>query len=93
MSLGLIFLWLSTEQGAGKEKLQAIKTILKVFAGREDDKLSDSIYEKFINYLTDAYETLDVLPQPDTLDLFKELKQRGIFIALNTGYNKETAEN
>jgi phosphonatase-like hydrolase len=80
------------EQGAGKEKLQAIKSILKKFAKVEDDKTSDFIYRKFIVYLDQAYKDLKVLPQPNAVKLFSILKQKKIFVVLNTGYNQETAE-
>jgi phosphonatase-like hydrolase len=80
-------------EGAGKEKLQAIKSILKVYAKKEDDNFSETIYHKFINYLSVAYENLDVKPQPNTEEVFKELKKRNIMVVLNTGYNEATAES
>ena len=39
-------------QGAGKEKVQAIKDVLKTYAGSEDAALTESIYKKFIPLLT-----------------------------------------
>ena len=81
------------DQGAGKEKLQAIKSILKTYAKVEDDKISDLIYQKFIIYLSQAYKDLKVLPQPNTVDLFRVLKQKKIYVVLNTGYNQETADD
>jgi phosphonatase-like hydrolase len=79
-------------EGAGKEKLQAIKSILSVYAEMDDDDFSSEIYQRFILILEDAYDTLDVLPQNNALALFQALKQRGILVILNTGYNRETAE-
>jgi phosphonatase-like hydrolase len=81
------------EQGAGKEKLQAIKSVLKTFAKVDDDQLSALIYEKFIVYLSQAYKDLQVSPQPNTLELFSILKRKKIFVVLNTGYNQETADD
>jgi phosphonatase-like hydrolase len=78
-------------EGAGKEKSQAIKSILKSFAHIEDDKLTEHIYHQFVIYLTEAYMHLDVLPQPNTIETFRILKQRNIKVVLNTGYNAETA--
>lgn len=78
-------------EGAGKEKLEAIKSILKVQALNNND-LADEIYEDFIVLLSNAYEHTRVLPQPNALELFKVLKERNIKVVLNTGYNSETAE-
>jgi phosphonatase-like hydrolase len=80
-------------QGAGKEKLQAIKSILDVYAQTQDDKLADEIYSRFIVYLKDAYNTLEILPQDNAEDLFRELKGKEIRVVLNTGYNTETAQS
>jgi phosphonatase-like hydrolase len=81
------------EQGAGNEKLQAIKKVLKAYANIDDDKLANAIYDKFIVQLANAYSTLDVLPQPNATDLFAALKAKGILTVLNTGYNRETAQS
>jgi phosphonatase-like hydrolase len=78
--------------GAGKEKLQAIKSILARYANTKDDKLSDRIYAQFIAQLGKAYETLEVFPQPNAEEIFRELKRRGILVILNTGYNAKTAD-
>ncbi len=80
-------------EGAGKEKLQAIKSILKVFAGSDNQQLADEIYADFIVLLSRAYESIQVFPQPHAEELFKELKDRNIRVVLNTGYNAETAES
>ena len=79
-------------EGAGKEKLEAIKSILKVHALNSNNNLADEIYEDFIVLLSNAYEHTRVLPQPNALELFKVLKERNIKVVLNTGYNAETAE-
>ena len=81
------------EQGAGKEKLQAIKSILQVFGKTEDNGLANKIYQVFIGQLATAYDTLEILPQPNAAGLFKELKKRNILVILNTGYNVETAQS
>jgi phosphonatase-like hydrolase len=80
-------------EGAGKEKLQAIKSILAVYTQKKDDKLADEIYSRFIVYLKDAYNTLEILPQDNATDLFRELKEKEVLVVLNTGYNRETAES
>ena len=61
--------------GAGKEKLQAIREIFK----------------DFLLLLDKAYENLIVVPTKNTERLFKELRDMGIKVVLNTGYNHATA--
>jgi beta-phosphoglucomutase-like phosphatase (HAD superfamily) len=48
------------EQGAGREKQQAVRSILKAYAHLEDNKLADEIYQHFIIHLTEAYKNLHV---------------------------------
>ncbi|MES2774603.1 MAG: phosphonatase-like hydrolase [Bacteroidota bacterium] len=79
------------EEGAGKEKLQAIKSVLKTFAGNEDEQLADNIFQKFRVLLTNAYDTAEILPQNNAAELFSALKKRSIIVILNTGYNAATA--
>ncbi len=80
-------------EGAGKEKMQAIKSVLKVFGNIEDDVLADTIYSRFIGLLETAYDNMDILPQAYATEVFAELKKRGILVVLNTGYNSTTAES
>ena len=80
-------------EGAGKEKLQAIKSILKVYAKIDDNNLAGTIYQRFIVLLAKAYDALEISPQENAEELFKELKQRKIFVVLNTGYNTKTAQS
>jgi phosphonatase-like hydrolase len=79
--------------GAGKEKKDAIKSILRVYAQKEETKLTDSIYQNFILLLEKAYNTQDILPQDNAEELFRALKQRNILVVLNTGYNEKTAQS
>jgi len=80
-------------EGAGKEKLQAIKSILAVYAQNRDDKLTDEIYQNFLVQLGKAYDAFDIQPQENAEELFDQLRKRNIRIVLNTGYNSETAES
>lgn len=80
-------------EGAGKEKLQAIKSVLKVFGRIEDDAMAYKIYNRFIIMLESAYDTMNILPQDNAATTFKELKNRDILVVLNTGYNSATAES
>jgi phosphonatase-like hydrolase len=78
-------------QGAGKEKLQAIKSILEVYAQNKDEVLANEIYTSFIVMLENAYNTHEVLPQQNADQLFQSLREKNILVVLNTGYNNETA--
>jgi phosphonatase-like hydrolase len=78
-------------EGAGKEKTDAIRSILQVYAQKQDDSLTNSIYQHFIVLLDKAYDTQDILPQDNAEDLFQALKERNILVVLNTGYNEKTS--
>jgi phosphonatase-like hydrolase len=80
-------------EGAGKEKLQAIKSILAVFAKKDDDHLSNEIYQRFVPLLAKAYDTCEIIPQNHAVELFMELNKRNVLVILNTGYNRETAQS
>jgi phosphonatase-like hydrolase len=79
-------------EGAGKEKKDAIRSILRVYAQKEDDALTDRVYEDFVKLLEKAYDTQDILPQANAEELFGQLRQREILVVLNTGYNEKTAK-
>lgn len=78
-------------EGAGKEKLQAIKSVLNVYFKNNDDALADVIYQRFVILLEEAYNAVSILPNSNAEKLFSELHNRNIFIVLNTGYNSQTA--
>lgn len=78
-------------EGAGKEKLQAITDILNKYANTTEAELITGIYNNFAGQLTDAYATANLLPQPNTTELFSVLKERGIYVVLNTGYSRAVA--
>jgi len=80
-------------EGAGKEKLQAIKSILHTYNGNTDTDQINDIYNNFSVQLTEAYQATELLPQPNAVDLFAELKERNIFRVLNTGYRRPVAQS
>jgi phosphonatase-like hydrolase len=80
-------------EGAGREKSEAIKSILKVYAANTDKSLADEIYSDFIVLLHLAYDDIKVLPQPNAEELFDVLRQRNIRVVLNTGYDADIAES
>jgi len=42
-------------EGAGKEKKQAIRAVLKTYGNVENEELTEEIYSNFISQLTAAY--------------------------------------
>jgi phosphonatase-like hydrolase len=79
-------------EGAGKEKVDAISTILAVYAHHHDDELINRIYQDFIVRLQEAYHTQRISPQDNAEELFRALRARNRLIVLNTGYNQATAQ-
>lgn len=80
-------------QAAGKEKKQAIRSVLSTYGGITDEALTTKIYEEFIISLTDAYAKEEILPQPNAIKVFSALKERNILAVLNTGYDRPTASS
>jgi phosphonatase-like hydrolase len=80
-------------EGAGKEKLQAIKSVLSVYGNVVDEALSNKIFLNFKLLLELAYDNMEILPQNNAIELFDALKQKGILVVLNTGYNAQTANS
>ncbi|MCS3552591.1 MULTISPECIES: HAD family hydrolase [unclassified Sphingobacterium] len=81
------------EHGAGKEKLEAIKTILKNSLDLENDQLATEIFQLFLVQLKSAYEVETIYPCNNAAALFIKLKDMGILRVLNTGYDRLTAES
>ena len=74
----------------GKEKLQAIRDLISQRS--QSDGLSDSeVYHIFLERLKTAYDELEVTSYPGVEALMERLRDRGIKITLNTGYNRPTA--
>lgn len=79
--------------GAGKEKLQAIKDVLKLEEEGDIAKKAISIFENFKNLLSNVYQELDVKEQSKATEVFRQLKAQHIKVVLNTGYDRQTAEH
>ncbi|KQB98604.1 HAD family hydrolase [Pedobacter sp. Hv1] len=80
------------EHGAGKEKLQAIKSILVYSLGTINDQLAEEIFKVFLDQLKHAYEVEDIFPNANAEELFAILKEKNVLRVLNTGYDRNTAE-
>jgi phosphonatase-like hydrolase len=78
--------------GAGKEKLQAIQSVLAL-RNIEDKVLSERIFERFQLLLTQAYASLPIKEQAGCTDLFHALRHAGIKVVMNTGYDRKTANS
>ena len=79
------------EHGAGKEKHQAIKDILKA-DNNSISEPSEPIFEDFKQLLDEAYHDLKVTSFDGVEEVLTKLKSQHIKIALNTGYNRAIAE-
>lgn len=78
--------------GAGKEKHQAITDILKTCASPNDvAAIADKAFANFKPALAKAYDECSVSSFGDMNRFLEELKEYGIKIALNTGYDRRTA--
>jgi phosphonatase-like hydrolase len=79
--------------GAGKEKFQAIKDIISNSPYVLDEMVQLEAFKYFLAQLDIAYADFDVTPMPGAEQVFAALKQSGVKVVLNTGYNRATAEN
>lgn len=78
--------------GAGKEKKAAIIDIAEIYAPGQTPATIDNIFQHFLEELDKAYTELDVIPIDGAEEVFELLIENGIWVVLNTGYNRETAE-
>lgn len=80
------------EHGAGKEKHQAIKDILSQSDALDVEEESALIFKDFKKLLEKAYLNLEVTSFDGVVDLLRFLKDKNVQIALNTGYDRNTAQ-
>lgn len=81
------------QNGAGKEKSQAIRDVLSIDGGLHSEEEVAAIFADFRRRLARAYDELDVKEQPGASQIFAKLKAAGISVILNTGYDRATAES
>ena len=78
--------------GAGKEKRNAIEDILKVIQDEIIDSITiDKLYNKFKYNLEIAYEHAMISAKDNAEIVFEKINNQGIYIVLNTGYDRLTA--
>jgi phosphonatase-like hydrolase len=80
-------------EGAGMEKLDALRAILKKYTTNKEEDLVRDIYHRFVDLLKKAYDEHEILPQDNAVTLFEALRQKKIRVVLNTGYNRQTAQS
>ena len=80
-------------EGAGKEKSQAIRDVLALDGQAHSDDEVAAIFADFRQRLAVAYAELDVREQPGATQVFAALRDAGVKVALNTGYDRATAES
>lgn len=78
--------------GAGKEKSQAIRDVLALDGKTHTEDEVATIFEDFKPRLATAYDTVEVTEQPGTSKVFAALREHGIKVVLNTGYDRATAK-
>jgi phosphonatase-like hydrolase len=77
--------------GAGQEKLNAIKDVIKAYGTSDDLSKANEIFELFRKSLATAYEAFPISSIADAEDVLLALRSQNIKVVLNTGYDKTTA--
>jgi phosphonatase-like hydrolase len=78
--------------GAGKEKKVAIRDVVTAHTPGQTEEAIEAMYRYFLQELDIAYDNLYVIPIKGAEAVFEKLRSHDIKVALNTGYNRETAE-
>lgn len=80
----------------GYEKNEAIQAILRVYGGSEqvvDPAEVNAIHRSFVGRMVRYYEIADdIEPLPHVEETFAHLHDRGVKIALNTGFSRNIAD-
>jgi beta-phosphoglucomutase-like phosphatase (HAD superfamily) len=77
----------------GYHKPLAIQMVLEKIGEEYDEDTVNTIHDDFVEEMINYYEyDPAVRPLPSVEDVFIELKEKGISIALNTGFPHEIAE-
>lgn len=77
----------------GYKKPIAIRMVLDKLGINGGPELIEDIHDEFVTEMMDHYEySPDVKPMKETENVFRQLKEKGIRIALNTGFSKDIAD-
>jgi len=77
--------------GGGKEKFQAVRDIL-ASKGVVDESRAKKVFENFRKQLESAYKESPVKALGGVVETFRLLRERGVKVVLNTGYDGKTAK-
>lgn len=77
----------------GYKKPIAIRMVLDKLGVDEDVMLVEDIHDEFVTEMMDHYEySAEVKAMPEAENVFLQLKERGIKVALNTGFSRDIAD-
>lgn len=77
----------------GYKKPEAIRMVLKNLGADPSVELVENIHAEFVSEMMDHYEySPDVKPMKQAENVFLQLKEKGIKIALNTGFSRDIAD-
>lgn len=79
----------------GYKKIEAVKMIVDKYAPElnVDTRVINDIHEVFIKNMIDFYENdPDLQPLPFAISTFHKLREKGIKVALNTGFTRSIAD-
>lgn len=77
----------------GYKKTLAIEKVLQMKNARVTSDLVNKIHTDFVDEMVDHYQTSpQVKPAPDTEDILIWLKEKGIRVAMNTGFPRQIAD-
>jgi phosphonatase-like hydrolase len=76
----------------GASKRDAIRHFVAQHHRADVDAQTDKIYNGFRDYLAQLFNTGGVKPMPGAAETFAWLRARGVKIALNTGFDRPTAD-
>lgn len=71
----------------GASKRQAIRQLLP--PGSEQSHLADTVYARFQEHLSHRYTAEGVRAIPGAVQVFQSFRERGVQVALNTGFDRE----
>jgi len=95
LSAGIIVEAAEVDKVMGYRKKEAIKIILEQNAPDlvADTRVIEDIHDVFIRNMIDFYEQdPELQPLPYAVQVFTQLKEKGIKIALNTGFTRSIAD-
>lgn len=80
------------QEWMGTEKRHAITNLLRIGGVAADDARVDKAYAWFIQELKDTYTKNPPTPLAGVEDAFASLRERGVSIALTTGFSREIVD-